>query len=313
MFYVYEWYIKDTDEIFYVGKGTGNRYKVTKNRNEFFINTINQYDCESRIIKYFQNEKDAFNYQKERIDQLKAIGLCKCNIHTGGAGGSSEYWSEKLRKQYSENNVMKRPQQRKRMSEQNPMKNKEIAKKVAEKKSRKVIINNIEYQSVKQAQQYYKVDYNTIANWCKKGINYHGEQCRFADQEQIIFTDKRYNKGNSKGVIYKGKTYQSEIDFCEDINIGYRTGQEWLQRGFDPSGQSCRFINDDRTDLIFENRHAIRNGNRAKPVIINGIKYKSCKEASEKLNISKSTLYAYLKGRRHNPNYICTYDNQQPS
>lgn len=31
MFYVYEWYIVDTGEIIYVGKGKGNRYKVRKN------------------------------------------------------------------------------------------------------------------------------------------------------------------------------------------------------------------------------------------------------------------------------------------
>lgn len=84
------------------------------------------------------------------------------------------------------------------------------------------------------------------------------------------------------------------------------------QRGFDPKGQPCRFVGDER-ELVFENRHVIRNQNRAKPVIVNGIKYKSCKEASEKLNIPKTTLYSYLQGKRKNPNYICVYDNQQPS
>ena len=35
MFYVYEWFIKETDEIIYVGKGCRNRYKVRKH-NRFF-------------------------------------------------------------------------------------------------------------------------------------------------------------------------------------------------------------------------------------------------------------------------------------
>ena len=71
MFYVYEWYVKETNEIFYVGKGSGQRYKVTYNRNKLFNEIIQKHNCDSRIIKYFQNEKDAFQYQAERIDELK--------------------------------------------------------------------------------------------------------------------------------------------------------------------------------------------------------------------------------------------------
>ena len=37
-YYVYEWYIEDTNEIFYVGKGTGNRVISMKNRNSYFKN-----------------------------------------------------------------------------------------------------------------------------------------------------------------------------------------------------------------------------------------------------------------------------------
>lgn len=198
------------------------------------------------------------------------------------------------------------------MSKHNPMKNPEVAKKVAEKKSRKVIINNIEYSSVKAAQEHYQVPYDTIARWCSKGINHYGEKCRFADQQQIEFKDKRYNKGGCKAVVYKEKQYEAIIDLCNDINVSENACREWLKRGFDPQENPCRYLNDTR-ELVFQNRHVKRNKSRAKSVIINGIKYKSCQEASEKLNIPKSTLYSYLNGSRKNPKYICTYDNQQPS
>ena len=36
-FYVYEWYVTDTDEVFYFGKGTGDRYKRLNGRNYFFF------------------------------------------------------------------------------------------------------------------------------------------------------------------------------------------------------------------------------------------------------------------------------------
>ena len=42
MFYVYEYYNTETLEVFYVGKGTRNRYRVIAGRNELFL-------------KYYQN------------------------------------------------------------------------------------------------------------------------------------------------------------------------------------------------------------------------------------------------------------------
>ena len=62
MFYVYEWYNVDTDEVFYVGKGTGNRYKQTSKRNKKFQQYYENHECAVRIVKYFELEEDAFNY-----------------------------------------------------------------------------------------------------------------------------------------------------------------------------------------------------------------------------------------------------------
>ena len=76
-YYVYEWYIEDTNEIFYVGKGTGNRVTSMKNRNSYFKNIIKKYKCNYRILKYFQNENDAYNYELKRGLELKEIGQAK--------------------------------------------------------------------------------------------------------------------------------------------------------------------------------------------------------------------------------------------
>ena len=35
MFYVYEWFIKESGKVFYVGKGHKNRYKVRKHNKLF--------------------------------------------------------------------------------------------------------------------------------------------------------------------------------------------------------------------------------------------------------------------------------------
>lgn len=76
-YYVYEWYIEETNEIFYVGKGTGNRVTSMKNRNSYFKNIRKKYNCNYRILKYFQNENDAYNYELKRGLELKEIGQAK--------------------------------------------------------------------------------------------------------------------------------------------------------------------------------------------------------------------------------------------
>ena len=170
MFYVYEWYIKETGEIIYVGKGCKNRYKVRKH-NRLFNEMIKRYDCESRIVKRFDSEKEAFEYEFERVFQLKCIGQCVCNINKGGAGGVTNWWTDEKREQYSKNNVMKSKEQRKRMILNNPMKDKKTSERVSLKKSRGVIIGEDKFNSIKSAQEHFGVSYDTIKKWCKKGIS----------------------------------------------------------------------------------------------------------------------------------------------
>lgn len=197
MFYVYEWYVKDTQEIIYVGKGCKNRYKVTKH-NKFFNEMIKRYKCESRIIKEFKNEKDAFDYEYIRINELKKKGQCICNIYQGGTGGTVNWWTDELRKQYSENNVMKSEKQRERMKNNNPMSNNDIAEKTNGKKRRKVIIGNITYISIKEAKEVLGVSYSNLMTWNKKGITPNGEKIKIEPQKQYWNQYARQSATNLK-------------------------------------------------------------------------------------------------------------------
>lgn len=87
MYYVYEWFIKNTGEIFYVGKGTGNRKDDLRKRNEYFMNIYNKYECENRIVKTFEVEQDAFDYEISLIRERRAENQAKANFHEGGLGG----------------------------------------------------------------------------------------------------------------------------------------------------------------------------------------------------------------------------------
>lgn len=183
MFYVYEWYIKDTKEIIYVGKGSKKRY-LTKQHNKLFKEMIKRFDCESRIIKYFDSEIEAFNYEYKRIEELKRKKQCVCNIYKGGFGGETQSWTDEKRKQYSEYNVMKSEEQRKRMSEQNPMKNPEIAKKVGIKHRKPFYIGNKLYNTLSEASKEYNVKIQTIRGWLNRGHNSKNEIARYKHDNQ---------------------------------------------------------------------------------------------------------------------------------
>lgn len=183
MFYVYEWYIKNTGEIIYVGKGCNKRYKVTKH-NRLFNEMIKRYECDSRIIKNFTNEVDAFEYEFVRINELKQQEQCVCNINKGGAGGTVSWWNDELRKKYSKENVMKSENQRKRMKEHNPMSNPKIAEKTNGLKRRKVIVGNKTYNSIKDAKELLNVSYSNLITWNKKGKTPDGKKIEIEPQKQ---------------------------------------------------------------------------------------------------------------------------------
>lgn len=90
-FYVYEWFIKNTGEVFYVGKGTGKRYLKTSQRNNYFLNIINKYECSVKFYKQHLTQEESWEIEKQRIAQLKRIGQAKANFHVGGRGGDTGY------------------------------------------------------------------------------------------------------------------------------------------------------------------------------------------------------------------------------
>jgi len=97
-YYVYIWYIKETNEIFYVGKGSGNRYKSMKDRNAYFKNIRKKYDCDCKIIKYFDNESEAYDYELELGTRLKEQGQARaCYI----LGQTNKYVSGEIKKKIS--------------------------------------------------------------------------------------------------------------------------------------------------------------------------------------------------------------------
>ena len=230
MFYVYEWYIKNTGEIFYVGKGCKSRYK-TKKHNQLFRYILEHNECESRIIKTFDNEKDAFSYEFERINQLWAIGECKANIYKGGMGGTTNWWTPEMRDRYSKENVMKNEQQRKRMSINNPMKNKDVSSKVGLKHRKPFYIGNTLYNTLVEASEKYGVTIHAIKYWLKTGHNNINELVYYENQEMptINFPTNKHI-ANSQKVKYDNVEYNSIKELARALKINYTTLFNYYQK-----------------------------------------------------------------------------------
>lgn len=77
----------DTNEIFYVGKGTGKRMKCRTNRNIHWKRIVDKangfkYDVLAKNL----TEQEALNFEILMIKKMKEAGFSLCNMTTGGDG-----------------------------------------------------------------------------------------------------------------------------------------------------------------------------------------------------------------------------------
>lgn len=67
---MYAWYYKETNHIFYIGKGINNRYKELKqSRNDYFKSIVNKYaqEIDVKFLYTGLSEKEAWDKEKEAI------------------------------------------------------------------------------------------------------------------------------------------------------------------------------------------------------------------------------------------------------
>lgn len=308
MFYIYEWFNITTNEVFYVGKGVYNRYKV-KQRNKAFNEYIKKNKCDVRIVKYYEDELMCFKEEEKLINYYKSIGQCRCNCTFSGCGGVRAYWTKEMREKMSVNNPMKAKEQRQRMSVNNPMKNPEVAKKVGQKHSKPFYIGNNKFNNLKEAGIYYKKSPTGIAYWLQCGKSPNGDKCYYIKKEKkpiVINKEEVY-------IIFRNKKYKTIREISEKENIPYRTLENWLKRGFSSKGEYIRYSND-KKEYVYIKPNKIHTN---KVIKVNGKIYNSILDASKELSISCETLRKYLNNKKPNKckykDLICEYVNQQPS
>lgn len=80
-FYVYEWFVKESGKIFYVGKGTGDRYK-SKDRNYMFKMIEYQFEIDVRIVKDGLSEHEAYVLEESLLVKYARDGEVLINTVT---------------------------------------------------------------------------------------------------------------------------------------------------------------------------------------------------------------------------------------
>lgn len=120
--YVYCHMRNDTNELFYIGKGTGNRAYNSTSRNPYWKNIVQKANGFTvQIIAKFLTHKEAFSFESLLISKLlPKIKLC--NLNAGGEGGSNPSLETRLKmslaklgKKQSPETILKRVASRKKI------------------------------------------------------------------------------------------------------------------------------------------------------------------------------------------------------
>ena len=233
-YYVYKWFIESTGEVFYIGKGSGNRYKDVYKRNQIFKQEYyNVYsDCKSEIIKYFDTEDEAFSYEEEMISYYRHIGQAKANIDKGGNGGYKSQWTPELRAY---------------MSKYNPMKNPEIAEKsTAHRPKRAIKYKDKIYNCASELVPVMGVSISKVCEYAKRGYDPNYEICQYLDTEYepIDYRKKFLNPASKSVIIDDDKEFDTlqeaaaYIGGCaQSLGRALKKGQKTFK------GHTCKYAN----------------------------------------------------------------------
>ena len=106
-YYVYIWYIVSPFEIFYVGKGSGNRATQLKGRNKFFMDMYNTHECKPMIVVDGLTEETAFDMERIVIEHIRTHypQYRLTNICDGGEGASGWIATPEYRENMRQKNL----------------------------------------------------------------------------------------------------------------------------------------------------------------------------------------------------------------
>jgi len=103
-FYVYGHFTKDSDDLFYVGKGKGARAYESHGRSVWWNNIVNKHGVEIKILYNNLTESESHLLEMQLIKQYgrKDLGTgCLINMTDGGEGSTGRQILDESRKKMS--------------------------------------------------------------------------------------------------------------------------------------------------------------------------------------------------------------------
>lgn len=88
MFYTYAHVRADTNEIFYIGKGTKRRAYDRTDRNDAWKDVVAKTEHKVQILAHWNSESDAFEHERFLIGCFRDLGAPLVNMLAGGSGWS---------------------------------------------------------------------------------------------------------------------------------------------------------------------------------------------------------------------------------
>lgn len=101
-FYVYLHRRKDNNEVFYIGKGCGDRIGSKQNRNRWWKHVVAKYGFTYEYVEKCLSEQSALELERELIKFYRETGHELCNISEGAGGPSGIPCPEEKKKALSE-------------------------------------------------------------------------------------------------------------------------------------------------------------------------------------------------------------------
>lgn len=115
IFYVYEYYTVEENNVFYIGAGSKTRLFEQKRRNKIFQRYTSLNITSSRIYKKNLSKEEAIKIETERILELKKIGQAEANLRTKGAIPTMSE-ETKIKQSHSAENIIFTEKHRKNLS-----------------------------------------------------------------------------------------------------------------------------------------------------------------------------------------------------
>lgn len=233
MFYVYLHITKDTNEIFYVGKGKGNRAYKSSGRNKFWHSVINKHGFKVEIVKENLTEEQSVALEKQLIHEYgrRDLGVGKLvNLTNGGDGVSGKIYTDNEKKLLSDS-----LKSHYKISE-NREKRRQVAKKVL---GRKEVREKLRIAALKinSSEEFKK---NKTKNTRNSWNNPKTRQLRIEKIKQARNTPQSKNKTILKAqktyagfISPAGKIYSPVINltnFCKEHNLS-RSGMYGVNSG----------------------------------------------------------------------------------